>query len=550
MSCLHHVIDRAPRPVRSSVLGLILAATWACSPEPDSDTSNETTSSVNETAEPWEPWCTEPAEEAAYVDVGTDWGILDTQDGLPERFEHNPVAMADLDGDGDDDLLIALREGGLYFQRNQGDHFEQEWVGAARLTTSIALADVDSDRDLDVVIAGWDSRVRLLLNDGFGGFTDATDGAGLGAVVTEGAVRHAVFGDLNGDGALDLYLTLATPHNDPREGTLDRLLLGDGAGRLEDISDSIDASLRTCLGWASVFVDIDLDGDQDLYTVCSEQSIHGPSRLLRNDGVDSDGQLLLTDLSEDCGCAWTGNPMGASVADFDEDLLPDFYITNTGPSQLLLNLGDETYADAAVALGASTLTDPAAMTYGAAVYDFDNDGWQDILTASGPLHGDQPIASQPAEQPDVLLRGSAEGFKDISAAQGVDDAAAGRGVAVGLLDDDGMLEAVVTHLDAPTRVFRSDCTANRALVVDLVGQAPNTFGVGARVELRLGERTLVRDITANAGWGSSIHPRAHFGLGREPVESLVVQWPSGIRQSVDVGRWVDGRVSVEEPTAE
>ena len=102
----------------------------------------------------------------------------------------------------------------------------------------------------------------------------------------------------------------------------------------------------------------------------------------------------------------------------------------------------------------------------------------------------------------------------------------------------------------PTRVFRSDCTANRALVVDLVGQAPNTFGIGARVELQLSERTLVREITTNAGWGSSIHPRAHFGLGTEPVESLVVQWPSGTRQSVDVGRWVDGRMSVEEPGVE
>ena len=94
------------------------------------------------------------------------------------------------------------------------------------------------------------------------------------------------------------------------------------------------------------------------------------------------------------------------------------------------------------------------MTYGAAIYDFDNDGWLDILASAGPLHGDFPISSQPSEQPDVLLRGGPDGFTDVSVEQGVDDLQAGRGVAVGLLDDDGMMEAVVTHLDSPTRLFR------------------------------------------------------------------------------------------------
>ena len=84
-------------------------------------------------------------------------------------------------------------------------------------------------------------------------------------------------------------------------------------------------------------------------------------------------------------------------------------------------------------------------------------------------------------------------------------------------------------------------------MVDLVGHPPNTFGIGARVEVELADRVLSRTITTNAGWGSTIHPRAHFGLGDEEVSSLVVYWPSGTTQEVDIDAWADGRIEVEEP---
>ncbi len=234
------------------------------------------------------------------------------------------------------------------------------------------------------------------------------------------------------------------------------------------------------------------------------------------------------------------------MADFDGDTLPDVYVTNTGPSKLLVNMGDGSFADFAAAWSAGTISDTAAMTYGAAAYDYDNDGWLDLLVASGPLHGVTPIDTQPSEQPDVLLKGSDEGFTDVSVAQGVDDPEAGRGVGVGLLDDDGFMDAVITHLDAPSRLFISPCTEDRALVVDLVGAGLNTFGVGARVFVELGDRTLVRDVTSNGGWASSIHPRAHFGLGQESVGQVWVEWPGGTVQEVAVHPYVDGRITVTQ----
>jgi hypothetical protein len=157
------------------------------------------------------------------------------------------------------------------------------------------------------------------------------------------------------------------------------------------------------------------------------------------------------------------------------------------------------------------------------------------------------MTGQPEEQPDVLLAGGPESFTDISALQGIDEVAAGRGVATGLLDDDGVLELAIAHVDGPTHLYRSDCTANRALVVDLQGQAPNTFGIGARLEVHTQQQRLVRTITANAGWGSTIHPRAHFGLGEQVTERLVVYWASGAVQEIDLSPRAEGRMTVTEP---
>ncbi|MDP6935516.1 MAG: CRTAC1 family protein, partial [Myxococcota bacterium] len=313
-----------------------------------------------------------------------------------------------------------------------------------------------------------------------------------------------------------------------------------------EITEQFDEDLLGGLGWATVLLDVDRDGDLDLYTANADQAANGPCRLLRNDGL-ADGTLQLVDATDDCGCDWLNNPMGATVTDFDADGLPDVFVTNTGSNNALWNMGEYQFADMAQAWDATVLEDQNAMTYGAAIYDFDNDGWQDILTSSGPLRGDSTIGLQPEDQPDVLLKGGETGFTDVSEAQGVDDEAAGRGVAVGMLDDDGVLEAVVAHLDSPTRIYRSPCTTDRALVVDLVGQTPNTFGVGAWLELQTSERTMIREITTNSGWASTIHPRAHFGLGQLEVESLVVHWPSGESQTVELNPGVDGRISVKEP---
>ena len=99
--------------------------------------------------------------------------------------------------------------------------------------------------------------------------------------------------------------------------------------------------MRRGLGWSSIWTDIDLDGDLDLFTANAEQGFFGPSRLLRNDGPANDGSWSFHDLSTSCFCTDNYNPMGVSSGDWNNDGLLDLFLTNTGENQLLQNAGDD-----------------------------------------------------------------------------------------------------------------------------------------------------------------------------------------------------------------
>ena len=120
-------------------------------------------------------------------------------------------------------------------------------------------------------------------------------------------------------------------------------------------------------------------------------------------------------------------------------------------------------------------------------------------------------------------------------------------MAVGLLNDDGFLDLAVAHLGTRSMLYQARCTAARALVVDLVGHAPNTFGVGARVLVETDAGTLQREVMAKPGWGGAIHPRAHFGLGAHTVRAVTVLWPDGPIQDQPVASDIDGRITVYAP---
>ncbi len=492
------------------------------------------TTGVSLTAMP----CDDPAATLSYTDAGESWGLLDTTDGDDERMEGNPIALADLDGDGDDDIVIGLRSGGLWLQRSRGDGLDTALLADVSGLVTLAVGDLDGDGALDLLGGGRGPMV-VLIGDGTGGFTERTEAAGLSDLDTAATLRDASLGDVDGDGDLDLFLTF-DPFSSPDGEAPHQLLHNDGLGAFTDVSEQLPEDARSGLGWHTTMADLDDDADLDLFISNADQHEWGPNRLLRNDGADG-----WTDLTEDCGCGETFSAMGASVGDLDRDALLDLFVTQSGPSALLRNLGDGTFAEAAVALGATAVPDADHMTFGSVLFDHDNDGWLDIAATAGPLYGVESDGVQPEEQPDVLLVGGPAGFTSAAADLGFDDLAAGRGVAAGLINGDAFLDLVVTHLDAPSRLYLSRCTTAPALVVELRGRDGPRFGEGARVELETDQGTLIREVSANPGWGAAAHPRAHFGLGELSPQRLLVRWPGGAEQ--EIAPISAGRLWLDEP---
>jgi hypothetical protein len=134
----------------------------------------------------------------------------------------------------------------------------------------------------------------------------------------------------------------------------------------------------------------------------------------------------------------------------------------------------------------------------------------------------------------MLLRNTGNRFVDVSSASGqiFREAWVGRGMAIGDIDNDGKIDAVVTTNGGPAHVLRNETkTSNHWLTVKLVGHKSNRDGIGAVVKITTAKGQQWVTVTTASGYLSSSDPRAHFGLGTESVaQSLEIQWPSGIVQ--------------------
>jgi len=168
----------------------------------------------------------------------------------------------------------------------------------------------------------------------------------------------------------------------------------------------------------------------------------------------------------------------------------------------------------------------------------------DVFIANGDAHHLEP-------EEDTLFRGAAgRPFVDVSAASGsaFKLKAVGRGSATGDFDDDGDLDLLVLNLNGPARLYRND-GGNRGnwIMVRTVGTAGNRDGIGARIRVKSGGTTQVRDIRSSSGYLSQSDPRAHFGVGKsKKVDRIEVRWPSGRTSTLDNIK-VNQVVTVTEP---
>ncbi|MFN4253385.1 MAG: FG-GAP-like repeat-containing protein [Saprospiraceae bacterium] len=241
----------------------------------------------------------------------------------PPDSEANAVIAADLNSDGLPDLLFGNKGtiGVLINNGAGGFSAENQRVPQIQRTTQdLALADVDGDGDADL-FAGNENGNLLLINDGTGNFTDETAArlpAGLNI-----ETRKVAFGDVEGDGDLDIFLSNVAflPGKNPQN----RLFINDGAGHF---TDKTATQLPTDAAHTidAIFEDIDLDGDLDLVVA---NVFGGPLKIYGNDGSGHFSDATLAVLGKN----FYRDALGVIAADFNGDGLRDLYVCHRNTPQ-------------------------------------------------------------------------------------------------------------------------------------------------------------------------------------------------------------------------
>ena len=217
-----------------------------------------------------------------------------------------------------------------------------------------------------------------------------------------------------------------------------------------------------------------------------------------------------------------------------------------------MNLGDGLFEDRTPTSGMSTDSTPW-VGWGCALTDLDNDGWPDCFVSNGHVDNNLELLgyNSPYAHPPLLHRNlEGRGFRLATRDAGpyFDERHVGRGAAVGDLDEDGDIDIVVNHKDGPPALLRNDTvTPHHWIRLSLVGTISNRDAVGARVEVELVGRTVVRQRNGGTSLESSHDPRLLIGLGSEPdARRVTVRWPSG-RVSVADHLFADISYRVVEP---
>jgi enediyne biosynthesis protein E4 len=247
--------------------------------------------------------------------------------------------------------------------------------------------------------------------------------------------------------------------------------------------------------------------------------------------------------------------MGVDTRDFDNDGRPDIFVTAmlNEAFPLYLNRGGNVFEETTAPSGLAKITRQKT-GWSTGVYDFNNDGWKDILVASGDVMDPRGIMGQRVPQPNTLLvnLGRAR-FADAAGTAGEEfrtRRAVHRGAAFGDLDGDGRVDAVVTALDGPAELWRNVSAAgNHWLRVLAKGRGRNRDAVGTRISVSTATMTQHNDVSRTVGYGGASEPQVHFGLGKDTlVKQLKVVWPGGAVQTLE-NVAADQVLTLEQPEA-
>jgi len=534
------------------------------------------------------PGASPPAE---FVDVSKGAGLAGAVNVFGGRNEKkyiiettgNGVAVIDYDNDGFPDLFFpngsvinkpvksaakAKTKPGpeptnqLFRNHRDGtfaDVTNQAGLRASGWGQGACVGDYDNDGLPDLYVTYY-GKNRLYRNTSAGRFEDTTETAGAFAPNRAWSTGCA-FVDYDRDGLLDIAVAtyvdfdidtapapgeaanctwkgvpvMCGPRGLKRSPNL--LFHNLGNGKFEDVSRSSGFE-RTNGHYCFSVSTLDFNDDAwpDIYVACDST----PSILYRNnkDGTFTDIAVVAGAAYNDDGREQAG--MGSAIGDYNGDGALDIFKTNFSDdtSTLYRNQGDGSFQDATFSAGLGLNT--RYLGWGTAFFDFDNDGWQDLIQVNGHVYPEVDIHKLGSEyrEPRILYRNLGDGkFRDVSleAGDAIQQRTSARGLAVGDLWNDGSLEVIVTNMgESPSLLKNKLRYPNHWIGLRLVGTASNRSAIGARVTLRVDGRTFVQEVRSGSSFNSSNDLRLHFGLGEAmKVDTLHVRWPNGMTEEFD-----------------
>ncbi len=426
------------------------------------------------------------------------------------------VGIADMDGDGYDDLILLDQSKYLYidYQQPNGTFTLKSYGQVSSQQWGMTVGDVNGDGHKDFFSGASSGSPNFLQITGRGQSAPWTTLAG-GSIF----MQCTNMADINNDGHLDIYA-----NNDVGAP---KIWMNDGNGNMV-YTNYIDFSTTPYSdmsgNYGSIWIDVDNDGDLDLFIAKCRQGVNDPTDPRRwNRLFINDGNYNFTDRTVEYGLDNRNQSWSADFGDIDNDGDLDLVITNHSRSmQLFLNDGTGHFTDATEGSGIAI----SAAFLQVKFVDLDNDGYLDLIT-SGNLggsaeyyfhgNGDGTFTSMPNMLPEPSPMNlhtfavgdmNRDGFIDIYAGYG-----------------SSYVSPSITRND---QLYLNNGNSNHFLAFNLRGKESNPDGVGARVTLYGPWGTQIREVRAGESYGIVCSFTCHFGLGAATMaDSAIVRWPSG-----------------------